>query len=170
MNVHEKHTYKNPLAAALWSIFLPGLGQLYNRDYVIGFLLLFLEIIFNWAARLNLAIYYAFIGDSINALESIDFQWALFYPSFYAFSAWQAYNRAVDINRKLSIDDIKQPGKTIFHSGLFIGMAVGLNLGLQWGLNGNPIFGSLTGGILGAILGFGIEWLMGIVKIDRKGN
>lgn len=155
----KNSAYRKPWVAALWSMFLPGFGQLYNRDFWVGFPMLLCEIFCNWAAKLNLSIFYFFNGNLKKSFEVMDFQWALFYPSFYAFSAWQAYNRATDINLILEEKGIPRPKKITHYDELFMGMLVGLNLGLQWGLLESPIFGTLLGGTIGAILGLFVIFL-----------
>lgn len=47
----------------LWSIALPGFGQLLNRKYIKGILLIVLEVMINVMARLNVAIVHSFHGD-----------------------------------------------------------------------------------------------------------
>ncbi|MBM7573285.1 hypothetical protein [Aquibacillus albus] len=44
---YKVYIYKSPLAAAMWSALLPGFGQLYVRDYIIGFSLVAWEIVVN---------------------------------------------------------------------------------------------------------------------------
>ncbi|WP_404330089.1 hypothetical protein [Mesobacillus maritimus] len=75
--MRQKQVYKSPIAAMLWSIALPGLGQLYNRDYITAFLLLSLEFLINLYSNLNLAIIYSFNGDYRLAHEIINYEWGL---------------------------------------------------------------------------------------------
>ena len=117
VNVH-----KSPLAAALWSVAFPGLGQIYNRDYIVGFAVLVGELIINIMAKLNLAIFYAFTGNFQLSVQVIDYQWGLFYPSLYAYSIWSAYNRAKEINHELTLaGTVPQPKTTISnYTGCFL--------------------------------------------------
>lgn len=140
-------------------MFLPGFGQLYNRDYFVGFVLMFWELIVNTLSNMNLSIYYAFNGKFLKSQEVLDFQWALFYPSVYAFGAWQAYNKARSINHKLEKKGMDEPEKVTRLDGLFMGMLVGQNLGMQWCLWSSPILGAIAAGVIGAILG---------LLVDRK--
>ncbi len=151
------NTYKSPVAAMLWSIAFSGMGQIYNRDYLVGFTLIILEIVVNELAKFNFAIYYAFNGQLEKSYQVINFQWALYYPSIYAFGIWHAYDRAMTINYQLKIKNIEPPSRITYFIGLFFGLMVGLNLGLQWSFWGNPIFGTLSGGLIGAALGHIIE-------------
>lgn len=87
----------------------------------------------------------------------MDFQWASFYPSIYAFSIWQAYDKAKTINYKLEKDGVSRPEKTTYLDEIFIGMSVGMQVGLQFVLSGSPVSGALLGGLAGVIFGFLIE-------------
>ncbi|MDC3424327.1 hypothetical protein NC797_07365 [Aquibacillus sp. 3ASR75-11] len=87
--MEKKNTYKSPVAALLWSTALPGFGQLYNEDHLLGFILMGWEIAVNFNSNLNLAIMYVLQGDFENAHEVIDYQWGMFYPSVYGFALWQ---------------------------------------------------------------------------------
>jgi len=78
----------------LWSIALPGFGQILNGDRLKGFLFIALEILINMGARLNLAIVASFHGNTVQAIELVDYQWLMFYPCLYAFAAWDAYKNA----------------------------------------------------------------------------
>ena len=158
------NTYKSPVAAMLWSIAFPGMGQLYNRDYLIAFALIILEMVINEMAKVNSAIYFAFTGQLEKSYQVINFQWALYYPSFYSFAIWHAYNSAMTINHHLKMNNIVLPPRTTYFIGLFFGLMVGLNLGLQWSFWVNPIFGALSGGLIGATLGHVIEKVFHILK------
>src|SRR5690554_6830729 len=83
-----------PLEALLWSIALPGLGQLLNKQYLKAILLIILEIMINMGARLNLAIMYSFKGDIHSAISQTNYQWLMFYPCVYMFGIWDAYKDA----------------------------------------------------------------------------
>lgn len=92
--------YKSPWAAFLWSIAMPGCGQIYNRDWFLGLLLLASEFIINCKSNLNQAIFLSFHFDLAQARTIIDYQWGLFYPSIYTYALWNAFNRAVENNAK----------------------------------------------------------------------
>ncbi|MFZ5645511.1 MAG: hypothetical protein ACOY46_18260 [Bacillota bacterium] len=149
----SSHTYRSPWVAAAWSLFLPGFGQLYNRDLLIGFSMVILEFIINMEGKINLSIFYTFNGYFQKSHDIMDFQWALFYPCIYTFAAWQAYNRAKEINKQLQEQGIAIPERKTYHNGFFMGMLIGLLFGLQWGILDSPIFGALLGGAVGTLLG-----------------
>ncbi|MFZ7942476.1 hypothetical protein [Neobacillus sp. 19] len=125
--MRSSRPYKSPYAAMLWSLVLPGFGQLYNREYLIGIALLVLEFLINLKSNLNLVLLDAFDGDLHSSQQLIDYSWGLFYPSLYAFAMWQAYNAAIVNNNKL---EGKAVEKRTYLSGFFIGLAIGMDLGL----------------------------------------
>lgn len=160
LNNVNSHLYRNPLMAAIWSLFLPGFGQFYNGDYLTGFVLMVWEILVNTMGGINLSIFFAFNGELERSFEVLDFQWALFYPSVYAFSVWQAYQKASNINRQLAQEGVPRPEKVTYHDGLFIGLALGLFFGLIWSFTGNPVIGALSGGVIGVASGFLAEKIL----------
>ena len=84
----------NPTEKLLWSIALPGFGQMLNGKYVKGILLIILEFLINSKANLNIVIFYSFQGEIIKAIEETDYQWLLFYPCLYFFAMWDAWKDA----------------------------------------------------------------------------
>ncbi|MGM8364303.1 hypothetical protein ACLIBG_02355 [Virgibacillus sp. W0181] len=78
----------------LWSIALPGFGQLLNRKYVKGIILIGLEFVTNVMGRLNQVIIYSFHGEIEQAIASTNYQWVMFYPCLYFFAIWDAYQDA----------------------------------------------------------------------------
>lgn len=78
----------------LWSIALPGFGQLLNRRYLKGVVLILLEILINHMARLNTIILLSFKGDITGAITAVNYQWLMFYPCVYMFAIWDAFKDA----------------------------------------------------------------------------
>lgn len=83
-----------PVEMLLWSIAMPGFGQLLNRMYVKGVVLIILEVIINTGSRLNLAIISSFRGDTALSVQQVDYQWLMFYPCVYMFAVWDAFKDA----------------------------------------------------------------------------
>ncbi|WP_258567554.1 hypothetical protein [Paenibacillus anseongensis] len=79
----------------MWSISFPGLGQLLNRKYIKGVLLIALEVIINLQSHLNKMIQRSFTGDVGRAIAETDYQWLMYYPCVYMFGIWDA-NRDAD--------------------------------------------------------------------------
>jgi hypothetical protein len=134
---------------------IPGFGQLYNRDYLVGLLLVFLEFVINVKAKINLAILFSFHGQFLQASQVADFQWLLFYPCVYSFSLWQAYNKAAEINLAAETTDVERP--RTYYSGAFIGCAMGGTLGVIYCCGIGPIFGGIAGMMAGSLIGLIIE-------------
>lgn len=75
----------------LWSIALPGFGQLLNGKYIKGIAFILLEIVINVQANLNEVILLSFNGEIERAIQQTDYQWILFYPCVYFFAMWDAF-------------------------------------------------------------------------------
>ncbi|OPX87502.1 MAG: hypothetical protein A4E53_02454 [Pelotomaculum sp. PtaB.Bin104] len=155
--------YRSPVLAALWSVAIPGFGQLYTGDYLIGLLLVILEFIINVNARLNLSILYSFRGQFQHAIEVTDFQWIMFYPCIYAFSIWQAYNRALELNTGLRRNEENNIFTNNKYCGFFIGVAMGGTLGVIYSFLIGPILCGILGGVAGGLIGAIIEKLGRII-------
>ena len=81
----------NPYEKLLWSIALPGFGQLLNGKYIKGILFIFLEFLVNVQANFNEIIILSFQGDIEKAIVQADYQWLMFYPCLYFFAIWDAF-------------------------------------------------------------------------------
>ncbi|MBR7797723.1 MULTISPECIES: hypothetical protein [Virgibacillus] len=82
------------LEVLLWSIALPGFGQLLNQKYVKGLLLVGLEFIINIMGNFNQIIILSFHFRIEEAIEATNYLWLMFYPCLYFFSIWDAYRDA----------------------------------------------------------------------------
>lgn len=78
----------------LWSIALPGFGQLLNRKFLKGILIIFLDFLVNVLGNFNEIIIYSFQGGIDLAIEQANYQWLMFYPCLYFFAMWDAYKDA----------------------------------------------------------------------------
>ncbi|PGY03287.1 hypothetical protein [Bacillus sp. AFS031507] len=85
---------KNAFEKILWSIALPGFGQILNRKYIKGILFIFLEFLVNIQSNFNEAIISSFHGNIDTSIEVINFKWLMFYPCLYFFSMWDAVKDA----------------------------------------------------------------------------
>lgn len=84
----------NNKEALLWSIALSGFGQLLNKKYLKGILVISLEFLINVRSHFNEVILHSFNGDIEKAIERTDYQWLMFYPCVYFFAMWDAYKDA----------------------------------------------------------------------------
>ncbi|QKY69375.1 hypothetical protein [Lentibacillus sp. CBA3610] len=80
--------------ALLWSIALPGFGQLLNKMYIKGLVLILLEFLINVLGNFNEVIILSFQGNVEMAVEQANYQWLMFYPCLYFFAMWDAYKDA----------------------------------------------------------------------------
>lgn len=64
----------------LWSIALPGFGQVLNGKLFKGIFLIGLEVVINIQSNLNKVIIYSFQGNIQAAIEKVDYAWLMFYP------------------------------------------------------------------------------------------
>lgn len=85
---------RNTLEKLLWSIALPGFGQLLNGKYFKGIVFLILEFLINVQSNFNKVILLSFHGKIGDAIKLADYQWLMFYPCLYFFSMWDAVKDA----------------------------------------------------------------------------
>jgi hypothetical protein len=90
---------RSPLVAAYWSFALPGFGNLLQKRYATGFLLLLWEIFINNKAHLNMGILYTLTGQFEKSKEILEFRWLLLYVAIYMFALWDSYRGTVDLNK-----------------------------------------------------------------------
>lgn len=91
-----KNEKADALEKALWSVALPGFGQLLNKKYFKGLLLFVLEVIINVKSNLNTVIILSFYGDMSGAIQATNYQWLMFYPCVYLFAIWDAYKDGIN--------------------------------------------------------------------------
>lgn len=87
-------TKEKAIEKLLWSVALPGFGQLLNRKFLKGLLLIVLEFLINVNANLNHVIVDSYHGNIQEAIAETNFSWLMFYPCVYTFSMWDAYRDA----------------------------------------------------------------------------
>lgn len=84
----------NPKEKLIWSIALPGFGQLLNGKYLKGILFISLEFVINVRSHFNELIMLSFNGEIENAIDHTKYQWLMFYPCVYFFAMWDAFKDA----------------------------------------------------------------------------
>ena len=95
---------RNPWNAVMWSLLMPGLGQLYIHRILMTFFILIWWIVISYYSRLLPAIQYSFTGEISKAVSIIDMQWLLFVPSLYGFAIYDAYVNTVENNKLFNQD------------------------------------------------------------------
>jgi hypothetical protein len=79
------------IIAAFFSILMPGIGQIYNGQFVKGIAFLLIEHFDNILGNINTAIHLDFNGQHKEALHIANFEYVLFYPGFFVFFVWDAW-------------------------------------------------------------------------------
>jgi hypothetical protein len=87
---------KSGMEKLLWSVAIPGFGQLLNKKYVKGIILIALEFLINVNANINTIIVSSFLGLTELAVQQANYQWLMFYPCVYIFSLWDAFKDGED--------------------------------------------------------------------------
>jgi TM2 domain-containing membrane protein YozV len=165
----EQQEYKSPWSALLWSFALPGFGQIYNGQYILGIVLILMEIAVNSMATLNLSLLHTYHWDLKQSHDVVNYQWGLFYPSIWGFSMWHGFNKAKAINHYLKHQGIVPPTKQAHFLGLFFGLVAGMHIGLlMHPIMKSPVLSGLCLGITGAILGHLIEHVVHRAPNKRK--
>lgn len=136
----------------LWSIALPGFGQILNGKYVKGLLLIGLELLINNQSRLNEVIISTFYGHIQEAITHTNYQWLMFYPCIYMFSIWDAFK---DAEGKVSSFD-------------FIPFVCGAYLGTIGVIYSPSLLGGVWTGIIGILVGVGIGLFIRYLLITSK--
>lgn len=90
---------RRPLMAIIWSIFTPGLGQLYIHRVVTAIFIMIFSIIFVYFSNVLVAVYHLFLGDVAQATGALNPQWFLFMPSHIGFAVYDAYINTVENNK-----------------------------------------------------------------------
>ncbi len=83
------------LERILWSIALPGFGQILNKQIIKGVFFIFLEFVINIQANINLAMIDSFYADTESAVKKINYEWFMFYPCIYMFAIWDSYKNTI---------------------------------------------------------------------------
>ena len=145
----------------LWSIALPGFGQLLNGKFLKGLLLILLEFLINVQSNFNKMIIYSFQGDIQGSIDHVNYQWLMFYPCIYMFAMWDAYKDAGG-------------GKSPYSFLPFVFAAYFVTIGLIYSST-LSIFGVLLGPVFlpmlflipGISIGLLIKILLGNLKVKK---
>jgi hypothetical protein len=144
----------------LWSIALPGFGQILNGKYIKGLLFIALELLINVQANFNEVIILSFHGDIQEAIAKTNYQWLMFYPCMYLFAAWDAYRDGGS-------------GKVRYSYLPFVFAAYFVTVGLIYS-SIFKVFGILLGPVwlpmLSCLVGVVIGLLIQSLLLKRKGN
>ncbi|MFZ3577942.1 hypothetical protein [Virgibacillus sp. DJP39] len=90
---------RNPVLAAVWSLFVPGLGQLYIHRIVMAPFIVVWAMIFFYFSHVLEAVSLLFLGDINQATSVLNGEWLLFLPSLYGSSIFDAYMNTAENNK-----------------------------------------------------------------------
>ncbi|MDF2570998.1 MAG: hypothetical protein K0R55_2602 [Sporomusa sp.] len=90
---------RKPSLAIMWSLLTPGLGHLYTKKIAEGFIILTWTIVFAYLSHVCEAIEFSLLGDFDKARSVVDYEWLLFLPSIYGYSAYASYAGLVELNK-----------------------------------------------------------------------
>ncbi|WP_139488073.1 hypothetical protein [Brevibacillus dissolubilis] len=90
---------RNPWLALLWSLLMPGMGQLYIHRIASAFYILLAWIGTTYLSHLLEGIQYTLLGDFRHATDVLVPKWLMFMPSIYCFALYDAYVNTVESNK-----------------------------------------------------------------------
>jgi len=90
---------RNPVMSVVWSVFMPGLGQLHIHRIPSAFFTLIWSITFLYASHVLEAVQFLFFGEIHKATQVLNKEWLLFIPSMWVFSIYESYVNTVENNK-----------------------------------------------------------------------
>lgn len=90
---------RSPLMTIIWSLFMPGLGQLHLHRNVIAFFSLIWTIVFLFISKALVAVHLLFFGEIQKSTAVLNIQWLLFMPSMWGFAVYDSYISTVEMNK-----------------------------------------------------------------------
>jgi len=120
---------RNPIMSMVWSLFMPGLGQLHIHRIVPAFFSLIWTIIFLYSSKTLIAVHSLFMGDIPHSTQVLDKQWLMYIPSMWGFAFFDSYVNTIENNnlfkteqKKYLMEHYRSPhfkikkGKVVGHS------------------------------------------------------
>jgi len=90
---------RKPWVSAIWSLAVPGSGQIYIHRLLTAFFLLLWWIAICYYSKLLPSLHYTLLGDFAQAKSVLNMQWFLNIPSVHVFSMYDAYTNTVENNK-----------------------------------------------------------------------
>lgn len=90
---------RNPIMPIMWTLFVPGLGQLYIHRILTAFFLIFWVVVFFYFSHAQQAVSLLFLGKIPEATSVLNPEWLLFLPSHYGFATFDSYMNTVENNK-----------------------------------------------------------------------
>jgi len=90
---------RNPVMSVLWSLFIPGLGQLHIHRILTALFIIVGLVIFYYFSHVQEAVLLLFLGKVKEATSVLKPEWLLFLPSHYGFALYDSYVNTVENNK-----------------------------------------------------------------------
>jgi hypothetical protein len=98
---------RKPWVSVIWSVLIPGSGQLYIHRLITAFFVVAWWIVVCYYSKLLPSFHYTFLGDFEQAKSVLDMQWFLNIPSIYFFAMYDAYVNTVENNKLFDWEQAK---------------------------------------------------------------
>jgi hypothetical protein len=98
---------RKPWNAVMWSVLMPGLGQIFVGRVHLAFFILTWWIVISYQSHLIEAVHYTCLTDFHQATAVLDPQWALFMPSIYGFAIYDSFVNTVEMNKLMKVEQIQ---------------------------------------------------------------
>lgn len=95
---------RQPLTSVIWSLFMPGLGQLYIHRIIAAFFIIIWAVIFFYYSHFLEAISLILLGKIEQATSVLVEEWMIFLPSVYGFAIYDAYVNTVENNKLFELE------------------------------------------------------------------
>jgi len=116
---------RNPKMSVLWSLLMPGLGQLYIHRVATAAFVIVWSVVFFYFSRGLEAVSLLFLGQVEQATAVLHPEWLLFLPSLYGFTVYDAYVNTVENNKLFDSEQKKYLENRYRQPGFGIGKRAG---------------------------------------------
>ncbi|MGJ7922111.1 hypothetical protein [Neobacillus sp. LXY-4] len=110
---------RNPVFAIIWSLFIPGLGQLYIHRILTAVFVIVWLVIFFYFSHAQEAVSLLFLGKVKQSISVLKPEWLLLIPSHYGFATYDAYVNTIE-NNKLFEKELRNYLRENYQSKNFI--------------------------------------------------
>lgn len=109
---------RNPVLSIIWSLFIPGLGQLYIHRVLTAFFIIIGLVVFYYFSHFQEAVLLLLLGNVQEATSVLKPEWLLFLPSHYGFALYDSYVNTVE-NNKLFDKELREYLKENYQNNNF---------------------------------------------------
>jgi hypothetical protein len=90
---------RKPSIALIWSTLFPGLGHLYLHHVITGFFIFVYAVAICYLGHIPKAINYSMVGEFTKAINELNMQWTIYFPSIYFFIIYDSYVLTIEHNK-----------------------------------------------------------------------